>query len=350
MAAPRLGNRVYINWGIWGKSMKQVIVWLLALVMVCPVGASDLPDWVEKLKFKGDFRLRGEFRDNDNDLQKDRNRARFRLRLAMSTELSESLKLDFRIASGTGSPTSTNVTLDNSFSGKDFRIDRIFITYRKRDWTIAGGKVANPFHTTDMVWDSDVNQEGFYQKYESDSFFVTLAQMFVEENSSSEDSNLLVAQFGAKFGGPVKAKVSSAYYHYEDFLGLSSFEFFDVLADFKLKFGSLPGSLKLHYAQNTSDGIDDDNEAFALFAKIGNDRSVGGWSFGVKYAEIEIASVNPILNDGDFGSADKEGFVLRGAYRNSKWMSWHLSVFDVDQIVTTGGGFQLVQLDCQIKF
>ncbi len=60
----------------------------------------------------------------------------------------------------------------------------------------------NPFVHTDIIWDSDVNPEGVYEKYVfsmTDSFkpFITLAQFMIEEiDDDSNDPTLFGYQAG----------------------------------------------------------------------------------------------------------------------------------------------------------
>ena len=52
-----------------------------------------------------------------------------------------------------GNPVSANQTLGDSDRAFAAFFDRVYISYKPYDWLLfSGGKVANPFFRTDMVW------------------------------------------------------------------------------------------------------------------------------------------------------------------------------------------------------
>lgn len=99
--------------------------------------------------------------------QKDRNRMRLRARLGFKTKVSETLSSEIRFATGnTGTPVSTNQTLGNDFNKYTVTVDRAAFVWKDVDvdgypWLdVMSGRFKNPFLTTDLVWDSDINLEG----------------------------------------------------------------------------------------------------------------------------------------------------------------------------------------------
>ncbi len=72
-----------------------------------------------------------------------------------------------------GLELSTNPSSDNSdaVAGNDFGkfgiyISKAYIGYSPADWlTLTIGKTANPFYTTDLVWDPDINPTGLYERF-----------------------------------------------------------------------------------------------------------------------------------------------------------------------------------------
>jgi|WetSurSiteA1Bulk_404760.scaffolds.fasta_scaffold12116_1 hypothetical protein len=121
-----------------------------------------LPEWIQKTKLTGDFRLREQYEDRSN--KDERWRTRFRLRLGLETQVADKFKVGFGIASGVsgGDPRSTNQTLQDSFSHKPITIDYAFGQYTPFKWlTLVGGKFKNPlFSPDDLIWDTDINPEG----------------------------------------------------------------------------------------------------------------------------------------------------------------------------------------------
>ncbi len=318
------------------------------------VQANETPGWFTGVKVKNDLRLRYEGFDFDEDGKKTRNRFRYRLRLGATKALNDRLLVGLRLASGSGDPTSTNQSFDNSFSGKDIVIDRVFLTYEYKRWEIGAGKTANPFHTTNMVWDSDVNPEGFYQKWRRDGLYLTLGEMLVEEESSDRDTNLYSAQLGYKGGGESRYNLSASYYFYQNLelggLGRLDYGFVDLLASVDFQLGKIPATLKAHLAQNVTSEIKNEDTAWAFFLSLGKNKRPGDWSAELKYAEIEAFSVNGAFADSDFGFADKQGFQVKAGYQAAKPMTWFLTIFSIDSILAEEQGFNRVQLDCSLKF
>ncbi|MGI9213120.1 MAG: putative porin, partial [Methylococcaceae bacterium] len=154
-----------------------------------------LPDWVSRIRWSGDLRLRFEdnFYSSDNQAESyfdwprinsqggitrvddpfrnttvDRIRYRARARLAMEADVSNSIKAGLRInTSNDRSPVSLNQTLGQYGRTYEVTLDRVFLQndYRDtqgRDWlTLSGGRFANPWLSTDNLFYTDVSFEGF---------------------------------------------------------------------------------------------------------------------------------------------------------------------------------------------
>lgn len=150
--------------------------------------APDLPEikqsaQVDVMTIGGDLRIREEYFDyrtaesatmyNTNGaLKQDRNRQRFRLRLKADYKLKDDITVTAGLASGVGESVSTNQTLGNLGAQKAIWIDLAYAawapTYLGDNGTIKlqAGRMANPLwrlYTSDLVWDNDLNPEGFSQ-------------------------------------------------------------------------------------------------------------------------------------------------------------------------------------------
>lgn len=317
----------------------------MALVCLMPgflALAAESPEWLDGWSFSSDLRLRYEGTQFDQDNQKNRNRGRFRLRLSAKKKIMEALSFEMRLATGGGDPTSTNQTFDDSFNGKDFYVDRAFIEYDYTDWTFGAGKLKNPFHTTDIVWDSDVNPEGLSQKYDNGNFYATFGEMLVEEESGGHDTNLIAAQVGL-----AKADVynlSASFYTYQ---GLTyngdetDYQFLEGVGGIQLG----PGDFTLTYVKNTTSDIEDEDTAYGAYYSFSN----GAFKFDLKYAHIELNSSLGRFSDSDFGGNDKEGFAAGCTYKASKHVSWKLTFLSVDSIAAEDLGFNKIQLDLKLK-
>jgi len=140
-----------------------------------------VPEWVDRLKWEGDLRLR-----NQKDLYaagnvaqdfnldgtvdnttKDRERMRLRARLGLTAAITSKVSGGLRITTGnTRDPVSTNQTLGNTGNKYELVLDRAFLRYEPWEWlTLSGGRLPNPFLSTDLVWDDDLNFEGLAARF-----------------------------------------------------------------------------------------------------------------------------------------------------------------------------------------
>lgn len=157
-----------------------------------------LPAWLNNFKLSGDVRLRAHddffgavnaqqtyldypninqaggqldaYRNNQQYLNTthDRLRLRERFRLAIDTSVTERWKAGLRLATTNEfSPVSSNQTLGNMGKTYSVAIDRAFIQYdfldgQHNDWfTLWGGRIANPWLSTEMLYSPDLSFEGF---------------------------------------------------------------------------------------------------------------------------------------------------------------------------------------------
>jgi hypothetical protein len=154
-----------------------------------------LPDWVSRIKPYFDMRIRlaDEFYSDQNALaldwlhindeggvtqaaalnkafvnnRVDRLRLRERFRVGFDAQITDHIKGGFRFAtSNINNPVSNDQTLGNTGQSYQFAIDRAFLQYdfvdaKGRDWfSVYGGRFANPFVSTDVVYDPDLSMEG----------------------------------------------------------------------------------------------------------------------------------------------------------------------------------------------
>lgn len=118
------------------------------------------------LSFSGDFRLREDaFYGGPSDRSLDQNLQNYRLRFNADVQLSNDLSGGFTLASGNiNDPTSTNQTLTGFYARKPIALDRAFIQYHSSQFkplSLVAGKFTNPWYTTELTWDKDLNPEGF---------------------------------------------------------------------------------------------------------------------------------------------------------------------------------------------
>ena len=124
---------------------------------------------LNRFKFYGDVRVRGESFNQQGVL--DRNRARVRVRFGMEGKAGD-FTGGWALATGTlGDPTTTNETLTNNFVRKTIALDRAYVTYnpqRYKALQLTGGKFAYTWLRTGVTFDPDINPDGFSAKLSYD--------------------------------------------------------------------------------------------------------------------------------------------------------------------------------------
>ncbi|MBP5098463.1 putative porin [Pseudomonas protegens] len=236
---------------------------------------NTFPDWISRISFDGDIRLRDEsrfFADNNSneivdyaklndsgpyDVNKDTNSKlppllntredrdnlfRLRARLGMKAVISPEWTAGIRIGTGSdNNPVSTTQTLGGGFGKKDIWLDQGYLTWKAtQDLTLTGGRIANPFYATDMLYSNDLNFDGvaaiFNHKLSSDwGLFGTLGAFPVEYTNDTATSNgfdknesdtkwLFGGQIGAnwKINRSNSLKGALAYYRFDDIEGQRS--------------------------------------------------------------------------------------------------------------------------------
>lgn len=214
----------------------------------------SIPEWLNRIEWEGDLRLRYEqdkFSSNNaipaaieanegylpSNTTEDRNRWRARARLGANLKINDHFSGGIRLTTGSvDDPVSPNQTLaiDNgSGSGKfSFALDRAFLKYEAAPWLSAtGGRFANPWFGTDLVWDPDLAFDGVVaalkpQFNEHLKGFATIGAFPVQE---IEKSNTVTANskwlYGTQVGidwaysGRSSFKMGVAYYDFTDMQG-----------------------------------------------------------------------------------------------------------------------------------
>lgn len=237
---------------------------------------NTFPDWVSRITVEGDVRVRDESRfyagSNSNEIvdfaklnakgpydvntntnggyppmlntrEDRRNQLRIRARLGVRAEISEDWAAGIRLATGSDdSPVSTSQTLGGGMGKKDIWLDQAYLTYRAAKWaTVTGGRIGNPFESTDTLFSNDLNFDGVAAIFKHPlqgrdvTLFGTLGAFATEYanngwNSSSmtegstENKWLLGAQVGAdwKINQQNSLRGALAYYHFDNIAGKRS--------------------------------------------------------------------------------------------------------------------------------
>jgi len=142
--------------------------------------ATSLPDWLARTTVFGDVRYRHEGFYHQPHVKGQvataRNRERVRARLGVRVAFSDEISATIRGASGNpNDPISTNETLTNNFTRKNFNLDWGFLTFtpgqsfgiRPGAFAITGGKFPLPmFRTDELLFDEDVAPEGLSETFQ----------------------------------------------------------------------------------------------------------------------------------------------------------------------------------------
>ena len=214
-----------------------------------------IPEWLDRISFNGDLRLR--FEDNSfseqnfpavlhqantlrySDIantQDGRRRARLRARLGVDVKVTDWLTGGLRLTTGSQtSPVSPNQTLQSTDSKYNFALDRAYLKAQPTSWLmLEGGRFANPYFSTDLVWDPDLAFDGIastasYKFGNGYTSFTTVGAFPIselEKTAANQANNkwLYSAQTGIKWESYNKssAKIAVAYYDFQDVEGTAN--------------------------------------------------------------------------------------------------------------------------------
>ena len=138
-------------------------------------GKININSSITELKLYGDFRLRYQYDEREAQVAApnhvdQRSRWRYRLRLGADVTMGENWFAGFQLQSGQNSD-SGNQTFSNGFDNDGIFISKAFMGW-KNDWaSVVVGKQKNPFYTTDLVWDPDINPAGVVETISFNKLF-----------------------------------------------------------------------------------------------------------------------------------------------------------------------------------
>jgi polyhydroxyalkanoate synthesis regulator phasin len=183
-------------------------------------GKVNLSSALTEFRISGDVRVRYEDRTGElatGDRQT-RDRFRYRFRTLLSGKLVNNWSFGVRLETGAGS-RSSNVTMGDDAgpfakTNDTVNVGQIYINWAPTaEWNFTVGRMANPLVSTLMVWDADINPEGFAEQYRhrdgKNEFFGTFGQFLYSTSGNqtpfgasivagSKDLYLLAWQGGYK--------------------------------------------------------------------------------------------------------------------------------------------------------
>jgi hypothetical protein len=210
-----------------------------------------MPEWLSRISFDGEFRLRNQddrfplgnvlpSQYNPSGLTlisnttNNHDYTRILARLGMKAQVSEDTIVVFRIGTGnTNSVSSGNQTMGNQYSNYGMELNRAYVQSNPYNWLeLTGGKMPNPWLSTDLVWDANINVEGVTAKFKpqlSEQWysFLTLGAYPYQDIQSSDivlanSKSLYAAQIGVAWRSVDSslAQFGVAYYDFQNVEGM----------------------------------------------------------------------------------------------------------------------------------
>jgi len=351
-------------------------------------GKSDAsPSWAQKIKLKGDLRLR--YQKTHSETSEAVHKGRLRYRLGVEAKINEQLKVAAGIASGSSDPRSTNVDFEDSFSSKGIALDLAYMEYSPYDWmTVVGGKFprkAYLWQTGDMLWDGDINPEGgsiaLTHAINDIELFLNAGIWNIDESSSdTSDPFLAYVQPGFKVDlmDGVSLKTALTVYQFNSLQkttldstsgtntvgGDGSLDFdydslnpnvelgFSEPFDGVVPFAAVFGSYIYNYDEDASDI--GNNTGFQAGLKFGDKaiKDKGQWQAKYQYTRLEKDAFPDAFPDSDRygGRTDARGHEAIIDYGLAKNVTLSLDYYRTERILAARNPEHVLQADVVFKF
>ena len=153
-------------------------------VTTAPSSNIKIGDWVQQLNLGGDLRIRNQWDQRQpliltnpklgaQDVNIQRDRWRFRLRLNADAVLQNNFFAGVQLATSDNRAADTkNATFTGGYDQYAIYISRAFMGWKPTPaFTFIVGKQANPFYTTDLIYDPEVDPAGLVERVDFDKLF-----------------------------------------------------------------------------------------------------------------------------------------------------------------------------------
>ena len=344
-------------------------------------GKMNLSSSLTEFKLSGDLRMRYEANSQTPELatgaapvSNETSRQRFRFRFNGDFLLQKGWNAGFALetaqASDSGNQTFTG-------AGDDYGIflARAYVGWQPNlNWSFVFGKQKNPFYTTDMRWDSDINPQGLFQGYKAflgakdtlefremqhvmfenneqligpagrDTWMfenqAVYTRWFAPENLSSlilavgynayNQSTMTGLLNSATFAGSVRAQ------NYGTFSGEVNFaKIYGDGTALKVYWDSsynFTGDTRAYRVYNLNRALFDDGKDAWLVGvgySFGTGRIQGDYSARLDYREVGVSAIDPNTNDSDwaFGKTNQKGFKLALSYNVNDFTNFNVTYF-----------------------
>jgi hypothetical protein len=339
----------------------------LSLLVLALSSASAWGAWTETMTMKGDLRFRTDRVSEEVTGSDDSERLqqRIRLRMNVNAKINDHTDVYTRLASGTTSNTttnSTNLTLEDYYAKKGIVLDLAYadvkITEGLNLWM---GKTTTPFYLVggnDMIFDSDLTQEGMAIKYKGASgsvdWMVNFAGNWIKERYSAGGSpNTEVGLLGTQAAVNIKMSTTNvlfgaANYNFTHIQGDAApsasgntltggvYDYEFNLMSYFVEVGVAAGKVPLTIYAEMVSNPDSDDSGTIYGIKANKINGKGTWMAALDYRNVEPDAVIGIFSDSDSGGGgtDIRGFRLQGSYQPAENTTASLTYFSNDKTVS----------------
>ena len=179
---------------------------------------------VTQLSLYGDLRLRYQYSNLDSQFVPtvpngdpgngaQSSKLNFRLRLNGDFKLTDNWFGGVQLTTGQNTDTGSQ-TFENGFSNYPIYVSRAYVGWKNSgDWlTVVGGKQPNPFYTTDMAWDPNINPSGLTEVIK----FHKLFGGGIQETSCSKGGKQVVSVTQAAATSPWELTFAAGQFAFSD--------------------------------------------------------------------------------------------------------------------------------------
>lgn len=282
-----------------------------------PIGPAPAAPAAKRLALSGDLRLRYES-NFGRDAVRNRDRTVMRARLRAAYTVNSWLTANAELSTGDANdPNSTDITLTRFNDDLSASLSQLYFKAQVGNLTLTGGKMAPFVAKTELLWDNDINPEGFGASYRmalpgGATLKANALYSIVDEAPNGPDSSMIGGQlqFETAASKPVKLELAAGYYAYRlasvaggdigDFRTnrfaagryLSDFHILDVVG--AVQYNGLgekwPVRLVGDYVHNYG-ATTDQNSGFGADIYVGRGSKPGDFRFGYGYAETGVDAV-----------------------------------------------------------
>jgi len=301
-------------------------------------------------------------------------------------KIDDEIDLKFRFASGSADPLSANQTMGDSFSTKDFLLDRAYIDWHPETMdglNIYAGKMKFPFYVSlknKLIWDDNVSPEGgaitLVRDLDDDmKIHFAGGGFWVDESSRGADTSLwgiqsyvekdlenqrtLLGGISYYDYGNIKNKGSLETWNGgNSFFGntavndtyANDFNIFELFSEYGFMACNMPMAIGGNWVRNFAADSGKDTAWFAGIT-INKTSTPGTWQARYNYRETESDAVLGLFSDAAFanGVTDSKGSEFGFDYMLAKNVMWRLTYY-LNERGEEDDDVRKLQADIRIKF